>query len=43
MVSSARGIMEHELSLAPWTSLELGILSFNILGDGVRDMFDAGS
>jgi peptide/nickel transport system permease protein len=42
MVSSARSIMEREPLLVLWPSLVLAtaILSFNILGDGVRDALD---
>ena len=42
MVSAARSIMEREPLLVLWPSLALAlaILSFNILGDGVRDALD---
>ena len=42
MVSSARSIMERVplLVLCPSIALAMAILSFNILGDGVRDLLD---
>jgi peptide/nickel transport system permease protein len=42
MVSSARSIMERVplLVLSPSIALATAILSFNILGDGVRDLLD---
>ena len=42
MVSSARSIMERVPLLVLWPSIALAtaILSFNILGDGVRDLLD---
>jgi peptide/nickel transport system permease protein len=42
MVSSARNIMERVPLLVVWPSIALAtaILSFNILGDGVRDALD---
>jgi peptide/nickel transport system permease protein len=42
MVSAARSIMEREPLLVLWPSLALAsaILSFNVLGDGIRDALD---
>jgi peptide/nickel transport system permease protein len=42
MVSSARSIMERAPFLVLWPSVALAaaILSFNVLGDGIRDALD---
>jgi peptide/nickel transport system permease protein len=42
MLSESRGLAENApwLMIAPGAAIMFGVLGFNLLGDGLRDIFD---